>query len=103
MSSNNPLIQKKEYTVKDMIFNFKTDQQKGSHTEFENPISKNTEKDMALNKLTLLYKSSYSSRTPTEYTVTPETKTISISSASLDEIDLVLFCGFTVSSVSVLE
>ena len=52
MSSNNPLIQTKEDTVKDAIGNLKIDQQKASHTEFENPISKDTEKDMAFNKLT---------------------------------------------------
>ena len=40
---------------------------------------------MALNKLTSLYKSGSYSRTETEDTVIPETKTISISSASLDD------------------
>ena len=52
MSSNNTLIQPKEDTVKNVIVNFKNDQQKASYTEFENPISKDTEKDMAFNKLT---------------------------------------------------
>ena len=40
---------------------------------------------MALNKLTSLDKSRYSSRTEAEDTVTPETKKRSISSASLDD------------------
>ena len=61
-----------------MIGNLKPDQQKSSHTEFEKPISKDTEKDMALNKLTSLDRSRSSSRTETE-----DTKTRSISSASL--------------------
>ena len=68
-----------------MIGNLKTDQQKASHTEFENTISKDTEKYIALNKLTSLDKSRSSSRTETEDTVIPETKTRSISSASLDD------------------
>ena len=85
MSSNSPLIQLKEDTVRDVIGNLKTDWQKASHTEFENPISKNTEKYMALNKLTSLDKSRSSSRTETEDTVTPDTKKRSISSASSDD------------------
>ena len=68
-----------------MIGNLKPDQQKSSHTEFEKPISKDTEKDMALNKLISLNKSGSSSRTITKDTVTPETKTRSISSASSDD------------------
>ena len=40
---------------------------------------------MALNKLTSLGKSRSSSRTETEYTVTPDTKKRSISSASIDD------------------
>ena len=52
MSSNNPLIQTKEDRVKDVIGNLKTDKQKASHSEFEKPISKDTEEDMVLNKLT---------------------------------------------------
>ena len=42
---------------------------------------------MALNKLAALDKSGSSSRTETEDTVIPETKTRSISSASLDDKD----------------
>ena len=74
MSSNNPFIQPKEDKVKYVIGDLKTDQQKASHIEFEMPISKDTEKYMALNKLTLLDKSRSSSGTETEYTVTPNTK-----------------------------
>ena len=66
-----------------MIGNLKTDQQKASHTEYEKPIIKDSEKDMALNKLNSSDKSRSSSRTETEDTVTPETKTGSISPASL--------------------
>ena len=79
------MIQPKEDTVKEGIGNLKTDQQKSPHIEFEKPIIKDTEKDMALNKLTSLDKSGSSSRTETEDTVTPETKTRSNSSASLDD------------------
>ena len=85
MSYNNPLIHPKEDRVKDVIGNVKIDQQKASHTEFEKPIVKDTEKDMALNKLTSLDKSRSSARPETEYTVTPDTKTASISSAGLDD------------------
>ena len=49
------------------------------------PISKDTEKYMALNKLTLLDKSRSSSGTETEYTVTLNTKKRWISSASSDD------------------
>ena len=85
MHSNIPLIQPKKDTVKDVIGNLKTDQQKASHTKFEKPISKDKEKEMALNKLTSLDKSGSSSRTETEDTLTPDTKTRSITSASLDD------------------
>ena len=85
MSSNNPFIQPKEDKVKYVIGDLKTDQQKASHIEFEMPISKDTEKYMALNKLTLLDKSRSSSGTETEYTVTPNTKKRWISSASSDD------------------
>ena len=74
MSSNIPLIHPKEDTNKDMIGNLKTDKQKASDSYFEKPISKDTEKDMALNKLTSLDKSSSSSRTEIEETVTTDTK-----------------------------
>ena len=83
MSSNIPLMPTAKYTVKDVIGNLKTDQQETSQTKNENLISNDSDKDMALNKLTSLDKSRYSSRTETEDTVTPETKTRSISSASL--------------------
>ena len=84
MSSNITLIHPTEDTVKYVIGNLKTDQQKASHTKYENPISKDTEKYMASNKWTSLDKSRSSSRTETEYTIIPYTKTISMSSDSLD-------------------
>ena len=52
MSSNNPLIPTIKDTVKDVISNFKTDQQEASQTENENPISNDSDKDMALKRLT---------------------------------------------------
>ena len=61
ISSNIPLIQTTEDTVKDVIGNLKTDQQKASNTDYKNPKSKDSEKDMALNKLTSLDKSEFSS------------------------------------------
>ena len=83
MSSNIPLILETEDTVKDTIGNLKTDQQKASQTKNENPISKDSKKDTEVNKLTSLDELGSSSITETEDTVIPETKTISISSASL--------------------
>ena len=74
-----------EYTVKNLIVNFKTNQQEALHTRNEKPISNDPEKDTALNKLTSLDKSKSSSRTETEDTVIPETKTRSISLASSDD------------------
>ena len=74
-----------EDTVKDVIGNLKTGQQKTSHTKYEKPISKYSEKDMALNKLSSLDKSRSYSRTEKEDTVTPETKTRLILSSSLDD------------------
>ena len=74
-----------EYTFKDVISNLKTDKQEASKTENENPIRNESYKDMALNKLTSLDKSSSSSRTETEDTFKPQNKTRSISSASLDD------------------
>ena len=85
MSSDNPLILTTEDTVKDVIGNFKTNQQEALQTKNKNPINNESDKDMALNKLTSLDKSMYSSITETEDTVIPQTKTRSISSASLDD------------------
>ena len=70
-----------------MIGNLKTDKQEASQTENENPIINESDKDMALNKLTSLDKSKSSSITETEDTVKPKNKTKSISSASLDDKD----------------
>ena len=68
MSSNNPLIPTIQDTVKDVISNFKSDQQEASQTENENTISKDSNKDMVLNKLTSLDKSRYSLRTEAKKT-----------------------------------
>ena len=65
MSSNNPLVPTTEYTVKDVIGNFKIDKQEASKTKNKKPISNKPYKEMALNKLTSLDKSRYSSRTET--------------------------------------
>ena len=54
MSSNITLIPTPEDTVKDVIGNLKTDQQEASQTKNEKPISNDSYKDMALNKLTSL-------------------------------------------------
>ena len=85
LSSNNQLMQPSEDTVKDVVGNLETNQQKASHTEFEKPISKDTEKYMTLNKLTSLNKSKFSSITEKEDTGALDTKTRSMSSASLDD------------------
>ena len=74
MSSNIPLTPATEDTVKDVIGNLKTDQQEASHTKNEKPISNDSDKDMALDKLTSFDKSRSSSRTETEDTVKPQTK-----------------------------
>ena len=87
MSSNNPLVPTTEDTVKEVIGNFKTDKQESSQTKNKKPISNESDKDIALNKLGSQDKSRSSSRTETEDTVIPETKTISISSSSLDDKD----------------
>ena len=55
MSSNILLIPTTEETVKDVISNLKTDQQVASQIENEKTISNDSDKDMALNKLTSLY------------------------------------------------
>ena len=68
-----------------MIGNLKTDKQEASQTENEKTIINDSDKDMKLNKLTSLYKSRSSSITETDDTVIPQTKTISISSSSLDD------------------
>ena len=85
MSSNIPLIQPKEDQIKDAIGNLKTDEQKASDSDFEKPLSEDTEKCMALNKLISFDKSRSISRTETEDTVTLYTEKISISSASSDD------------------
>ena len=56
MSSKIPFIKPTGDETKDDIGNLKTDEQKGSYSYFEKSISKEIEKDMALNKLTSLGK-----------------------------------------------
>ena len=62
MSSNIPLINLTEDQIKDAIGNLKTDEQKASDSYFENLISEDIEKYMALNKLPSLDKSRSSSK-----------------------------------------
>ena len=57
MPSNIPLIKPTEDQIKDAIHNLKTYKQKVSYSYFEKPISKDIEKEMAVNKLTSLDKS----------------------------------------------
>ena len=87
MSSNNPLIPTTEEMVKDVIGNLKIDKQQASQSKNEKPIINESDKDMALNKLTSLYKSRSYSITETEDTVKPKNNTRSIPSASLDDKD----------------
>ena len=79
MSSNIPLIQTKEDQIKDAISNLKTEKPKASDPYFENPISKDIVKYMALNKLTSLDKSRSSQKTETEDTVKLDTQKTSTS------------------------
>ena len=78
MSSNIPLIKPTEDQIKDNIGNLKADKKKSTDSYFENPISKDIEKDMALNKLSSLDKSRISSKTETEDTVKQDTKNINV-------------------------
>ena len=73
MSSNIPLINPTEDQIKDNIGNLKTNEQKASDSYFEEPISQDIEKYMALNKIPSLDKSRSSSKTETEDTVKPDT------------------------------
>ena len=68
------MIKPTEYQIKDNIGSSKTDEQKVSDSSFENLISKDIFKNMALNKLTSLDKSRYSSKNETEDTVKLDTK-----------------------------
>ena len=74
MSSNIPLINPREDKIQDNIGNLKTEKQKASDSYFEKTLSKDEEKDMALNKLPLLDKSRSYSKTETEDTVKLYTK-----------------------------
>ena len=74
MSSNIPLINPTEDKIQDDIGNLQTEKQKASDSYSEKPLSKDKEKDMALNKLPSLDKSRSSSKTETEDTVKLDTK-----------------------------
>ena len=87
MYSNILLINTTEDTVKDVISNLKIDKQEVSQTKNEKPIINESDKDMALNKLTSLDKSRSYSITETEDTLKSQTKIRSISSAILDDKD----------------
>ena len=65
MSSNIPLINPTEDKIQDDIGNLKTEKQKASDSYSEKPLSKDKEKDMALNKFPSLDKSKSSSKTET--------------------------------------
>ena len=68
------MINPKEDQIQEDIGNLKKDKQKASDSYFENPLSKDKEKDMALTKLPLLDKSRSSLKTETENTVQLDTK-----------------------------
>ena len=73
MSSNIPLINQTEDKIQDDIGNLQIEKEKASDSYSEKPLRKNTEKDMALNKLTSLDKSGSSSKTETENTLKLDT------------------------------
>ena len=85
MSSNIPLINQTEDKIQDDIGNFQTEKEKASDSYSEKPLSKDKEKDMALNKLPLLDKSNSSSKNETENTLKLDTKKRSLSLTSLDD------------------
>ena len=68
------MINPSEDKIQDDIGNLQTEKQKVSESYYENPLSKDKEKDMALNKLSSLDKSGSASKTETEHTVKLDTK-----------------------------
>ena len=54
MSYNIPLINPTEDNIKDYTCNFQIEKQKASESYSEKPLSKEKEKDMALNKVSSL-------------------------------------------------
>ena len=74
MSSNIPLINPTEDKIQEDKGNLQTEKQKASESYSEKPLSKDKEKDMALNKLPSLDKYGSSSKTETENTVKLDTK-----------------------------
>ena len=73
MSSNISLINTTEDKIQDDVGNLQTEK-KASDSYYENPLSKDKEKDTALNKLPSLDKSRSSSITETEDTVKLDTE-----------------------------
>ena len=74
VSSNIPLINTTEDKIQDDISNLQIEKQKVSGSYSEKPLSKDIEKDMAMNKLPSLDKSRSSSKTETENTLKLDTK-----------------------------
>ena len=74
MSSNIPLINPTEHKIQDDIDNLKIEKEKASDSYSEKPLRKDTEKYIALNKLTSLDKSRSSSKNETENTLKLDTK-----------------------------
>ena len=71
-----------EYKIQDNIGNLQTNKQKASESYSENPLSKDKDKYMSHNKVTLLDKSGSASKTETEHTEKLDTKNISLPLAS---------------------
>ena len=82
MSSNIPLINPTEDKIQDDNGNLQTEKQKASGSQSEKPLSKDKEKDMAMNKLPSLDKSRSSSKTETEHSLKLDTKKRSLPLAS---------------------
>ena len=85
MSSNIPSTNPIEDKIQDDIGNLQTEKEKASDSYYEKPLSKDKEKDMALNKFPSLDKSKSSSKTETENTLKLDTKKRSLPLASSDD------------------
>ena len=85
MSSNITLINPTEDKIQDDIGNFQTEKQKASGSYSEKNLSKDIEKDMAMNKLPSLDKSRSSSKTETKNSLNLNTKKRSLPLASSDD------------------
>ena len=85
MSFNIPLMNPTEDKIQDNIGKLQTKKQKASESYYENPLSKDKDKDMAQNKLPSLDKSGSDSKTETEHTEKLDTNNIYLPLASSDE------------------